>query len=172
MVWRWPSRLSALALRLGNLPRILWNFPGIVRMSVQLAEAQDEVAKRDYLAAERRLLRVYRSAPPGLNGGTLVNLLMALVCLRLGRPQAAADLIPTAVGHIRSLRALANEAERAYLSYAARLIYEEATRQLGSPKSLDVGVEYDDLDVSKVSARFRAAYPVHRPDGDAAPRLH
>jgi hypothetical protein len=175
MAWWRSKQVCGVVSRLRRMPSALWHLPTIVCVSVGLTDAQNDVARQDYLSAERRLLRVYSLAnrmPPWAIKATLANLLMALVCLRLGNPQAAADLAPTAIGSVRSLRASANAGERAYLSYAGRLIYEEATRQLGSPGSLDIGVEYEDLDISKVRRRIRSAFPVTRSLRAAPPQLH
>jgi hypothetical protein len=144
----------------------------MVRMSMELVEAQADVAKYDYLAAERRLLRVYGLAPPGAVERSSTNLLMALISLRLGNPQAAAELAPTAVAHVGSLRVYANPSERAYLKYAGRLIFEEATRQLGAPKTLSVGVDYEDLDMRKVRNSLRDTYRVPVPAGLDTPQAH
>jgi hypothetical protein len=76
------------------------------------------------------------------------------------------------VAYVQALKFSANSAERAYLAYAGRLIFEEATRQLGVPKTLKIGIEYDDLDVAKVSSDLLAAYPVYPSDGMAARQLH
>lgn len=146
--------------------------PALVRMVVEVVEAQEDAAQLNYLAAERRLLRVYGMAPPGAVERSTTNLLMALVSLRLGNAEAAAELAPAAISHVGSLRVFANSAERDYLRYAGRQIYEEATRQLGKPDSLDVGVEYGDLDVQKVRSALRDAYPVVRPPATVAQQIH
>lgn len=160
--------LQRLVTVLGNLKHI----PALLRMVFELVEAQGEAAAENFLAAERRLIRVYGLAPPGAVERSTTNLLMALVSLRLGNPKVAADLAPSAVSHVGNLRVFANGAERAYLRYSGRLIYEEATHQLGAPKSLDVGVEYADLDVRRVRSSLRDAYPVYRPRSALDIRLH
>ncbi len=153
---------------LGNLKHL----PAAIRISVELVRAQAEAARGDFSAAERRLVRIYGLAPQEMLEHSTTNLLMALVALRLGNPGVAADLAPSAVSHVGCLRVSANGAERAYLSYAGRLIFEEATEQLGAPKTLNVGVEFDDLDVRRVRGSLRAAYPVYRPRREVSPHVH
>lgn len=152
--------------------RDLRHLPTIIRMAAEVVEAQEDVIRRDYVAAERRLVRVYTMAPPGTVELSTTNLLMALVSLRLGNPSAAADLAPIAVSHVGSLRAFANKAERAYLQYAGRLIFEEATRQLGHPKTINVGVEFEDLDIRRVRPVLRDTYPVSRSPSQDVQKLH
>jgi len=158
--------------RLVTVLRNLKYLPAMVRMMTELVDAQQDAARENYLSAERRLVRIYGLAPPGAVERSTTNLLMALVSLRLGNLQAAADLAPTAVSHVGSLRAFANPAERAYLQYVGRVIFEEATRRLGAPKTFDVGVDYEDLDIRRVRASLRDAYPIHRPDNTVAPQIH
>lgn len=132
-------------------------------MAIELVEAQEEVARHDYVAAEGRLTRVYELAlPDEVIERSTASLLMALVSLRLGKPQLAAELAPAAVRHIDSIRTYANPVERAYLKYAGRLILEEATDLMGTPMTLDVGVDYDDLDSGRVRGALRNAFPVYR----------
>ncbi|WP_156400554.1 hypothetical protein [Caulobacter sp. Root655] len=97
---------------------------------------------------------------------------MAVVSLRLGNFQVAADLAPTAVSSIGSLRVSANPAERAYLQYAGRLVFEEATRRLGAPKTINVSVDYEDLDVRRVRDSLKNAFPVHRSRAAVIPQIH
>ncbi len=165
MAWISPKRLLTII-------RNLRHVPAIVRMAITMVDAAEDVAQEDYIGAERKLLRIYGFAPPGAVERSPTNLLMALVSLRLGNPSAAAELAPLAVEHLSNLRTFANSAERAYMRYAGRLIYEEATRQLGSPKSLDVGIDYDDLDIGKVRSSIRDAYPVRRSVTQDQRQLH
>jgi len=162
-----PQRWSLI-----NAIKDLRHVPTFIRMAAELVEAQEDVARQDYLAAERRLVRIYSLAPPGAVERVPTNLLMALVSLRLGNPSAAVHLAPSGVSHVGSLRAFANPAERAYLQYAGKLIFEEATRQLGEPKTLDIGLEFDDLDVERVRRSLREAYPVHRAHAEGDPTSH
>jgi hypothetical protein len=146
--------------------------PGSVKMAIEIVEAQEEVARHDYAAAESRLKRVYELAlPDRVMERSTASLLNALVALKLGRPQIAAELVPDAVRHIGSLRTYANPVERAYLKYAGRLILEEATDLMGTPMTLDVGVDYDDLDSDRVRGALRNAFPVYRSRYADAPPL-
>ncbi|MGQ3308654.1 MAG: hypothetical protein ACT6SD_15145, partial [Brevundimonas sp.] len=99
------------------------------------------------------------------------SLLTALVALKLGNPKTAADLVPRAVHRLDDVRFYANPVERAYLKYAGRLILEEATVLLGDPRTLAVGVEYDDLDSDRVRSSLRDAFPIHRSRYAARPQL-
>jgi hypothetical protein len=96
---------------------------------------------------------------------------MALVSLRLGKPELAAELVPNAVHHIGAIRTYANPVERAYLKYAGRLILEEATDLMGAPMTIDVGVNYDDLDADRVRSSIRGSFPVYRSRYADAPPL-
>jgi hypothetical protein len=165
MTWISPKRLLVI---IGKLKYV----PAVVRMGIDMVEAAGDVAQQDYVAAEQKLLRIYRVAPPGAVERSPTNLLMALVSLRLGNPSVAAELAPLAIDNIGNLMVSANHAERAYMRYAAKLIYEEATQQLGAPKSLDAGVDYDDLDVRRVSRRIRDTYPVRRARREIEPQHH
>jgi hypothetical protein len=158
--------------RLVAVLRNLKYMPAMVRMMIDLVDAQEDAARQDYLSAERRLIRIYSFAPAAAVARSTTNLLMALVSLRLGNLEAAAELAPTAISHVRSLRAFANPAERAYLQYVGLLIFEEATRRLGTPKSLDIGMDYEDLDLQKVRGSLRDAYPLHHVGAAVAPQIH
>jgi hypothetical protein len=158
--------------RLLTIVRNLKYLPAIMRMGFEIVQTAEDVAEKDYLAAERRLLRIYAIAPPGAVERSTTNLLMALVSLRLGNPTVAAELAPLAVENLRNLSAFANPSERAYMRYAGKLIFEEATRQLGSPKNLDVGVAYEDLDMGRVRSAIRDAYAVRRSGTKDQPQLH
>src|SRR6478672_7304598 len=101
MPQRWYERLVTALRKLKQLP-------AVVRMGFGVAKAQGDVAQRDYLAAERRLIDIYGLAPPGTVERTPTNLLMALVSLRLGNARAAAELAPLGVEHVANLRRFAN----------------------------------------------------------------
>lgn len=148
--------------RFGTIVRKLKDLPAAVRMAITMVGAAENVSRKDYPAAQQKLLHIYSFAPPGAVERSTINLLMALVSLRLGNPAVAAELAPVAVEHLKNLRAFANPAERAYMRYAGKLIYEEATEQLGSPKRLDVGVDYENLDIARVRNSIRDTYPVRR----------
>jgi hypothetical protein len=146
-----------------KLARHVRNIRGAIILAFEVIEAQADVARDDYAAAEKRLQRVSRLAlPDRLMTHSTVSLLTALVALKLGKPQTAADLVPQAVHRLDDIRFYANPVERAYLKYVGRLILEEATVLLGDPRTLDVGVEYDDLDSDRVRSSLREAFPVHR----------
>ncbi len=158
--------------RLATLVRNARHIPGSLKLAIELVEAQEEIARHDYVAAEARLKRVYRLAlPDRVMEQSTASLLMALVSLRLGRPQVAAEIAPNAVRNIGSIRTYANPTERAYLRYAGRLILEEATALMGTPMTLDVGVDYDDLDSHRVRGALRNAFPVYRSRYADAPLL-
>lgn len=163
------GRLHRFFVALKNLQHM----PAVFRMAYELVEAQADVARQDFRAAERRLVRIYdMHLPRRALERSPADLLMALVFLRLGNPEAAAKLAPDAVRQVGSIRKWANPIERAYLRYAGRLIFEEATDQLGAPMTLDVGVDYEDLDIERVSSSFRDAFPVYRSRYAAAPQAH
>jgi len=169
------ARLAPRQSLLGRLVaavQYLKHVPAAVRMMSELVDAQRDAAQHDYLGAQTRLARVYDLAPPGAVGRSTTNLLMALVSLRLGNPQVAADLAPTAVQNVCSLRSYANKAERRYLSFVGKLIYEEATTQLGMPTTLNVGVEYDEVDAQRVRKELRNAYPINQSLDEASVQAH
>jgi hypothetical protein len=65
--------------RLVGAWRDLTHFPAFLRMAVELVEAADEVARQDFFAAERRLLRICGAAPSGTVERSTTLLLMALL---------------------------------------------------------------------------------------------
>lgn len=151
----------------------LHHAPAIVRLADDLYEAQADAARQDFVAADKRLLRISESSlPQHVVDQSTATLLKALVSLRLGDPAAAAELAPTGVRNVESLRAYANPEERAYLAYAGRLILEEATDQLGDPMTLDVGVDYDELDIGRVRSALRDAFPIYRSRYADVPQVH
>ena len=166
-------RVRELVSRCVNIIRNARYIPSVARMAYEVVEAQAEVAKHDYPAAEKRLKRLYSMGlPESVMQRSTASLLMALVSLKLGDPEAAAELVPKAVTDVSSIRAYANPVERAYLQYAGRLILEEATAAMGRPMTLDVGVEYDDLDAGQVRSSFVDTFPVFRSRYADAPPIH
>jgi hypothetical protein len=158
--------------RFTNLARTVRNIRATIILAFEVIEVQADVARNDYVAAEKRLQRVSRLAlPDRLITHSTVSLLTALVALKLGNPKTAADLVPRAVHRLDDVRFYANPVERAYLKYAGRLILEEATVLLGDPRTLAVGVEYDDLDSDRVRSSLRDAFPIHRSRYAVRPQL-
>lgn len=163
---------AQLLRRLTTLVRNVRHIRGTIILVFETVEAQADVARNDYAAAEVRLRRVSRLAlPDRLLARSTVSLLTALVALKLGKPRTAADLVPQAVHRLDGIRFYANPFERDYLRYAGRLILEEATELLGAPKTLDVGVDYDDLDSDRVRCSLREAFPVYRSRYAVRPQL-
>ncbi|TPW03529.1 MAG: hypothetical protein FD125_1555 [bacterium] len=164
--------VAALFRRLTALVRNAQHLPRALKLAIEMVEAHEEVARQDYVSAEARLHRIFAMGlPDHVIGRSTAKLLMALVSLRLGKPGIAAGLIPDAVHDIGAIRTYANPVERAYLKYAGRLILEEATDVLGESMTLDVGVDYEDLDVTRVRNAIRLVFPVYRSRHAPAPRL-
>ena len=146
--------------------------PAVLKLALEMVEAHEEVARQDYAAADVRLQRIFAlGLPDHVVGRSTASLLMALVSLRLGKPEVAAELVPYAVRHVGAIRSYANPVERAYLKYSGRLILEEATDALGRPMTLDVGVDYEDLDIDRVRTGIRRTFPVYRSRHAEAPPL-
>ena len=142
-------------------------------MALKVVDAQAYAAQQNDSAAERLIIQVYEmDIPEQLRQRSTAELLLALVSLRLGKPQVAADRAPIGVRNIGMLGSYVNPTERAYLKYAGRLIYEEATDQLGEPMTIDVGVEFDNLDARKVRSALRDAFPVYRSRYSDTPSTH
>lgn len=139
--------------------------PVMCRVAIDLQDAMYAAGRNDYVVAERYLRRIYALGPPAILERTSANLLKALVCLRLGSPAAAVDLARAGVAQVGALRRVHNSAERAYLQFAGAQIFEDASKLIGAPRTLDIGLTYDELDVAKVSALVRDAFPIRRPAG-------
>jgi len=158
-----------------RLFHVLRNFSRYFRISVTGIGALSDVRRHKYARAEKGLLRVYELLPPGEEPALVVSLAMCLVSLRLGNPAAAAELSLKAIRQAKVPGALigASAAERDYLRYYGKLIYEEATRLDGTPMTIDVGIQSEaDLDLDKVGARIRSDYPLSVVQPPSAHTLH
>jgi len=142
---------------------LILNFPRFARMGAANYRALRQIRAHKYASAEKSLLRVYELLPPGEEATAPINLSMCLVSLRLGNPAAAAELALKAIRQAKVPGAIvgASAIERDYIRYYGKLIYEEATRLDEAPMTIDVGVESKvDLDLEKVSWRFKDSYPL------------
>ncbi|MES2835049.1 MAG: hypothetical protein V4707_10125 [Pseudomonadota bacterium] len=157
----------------GNLMWKLWRLPAIARMAFELVEAHEEAARQDYRGADRRLSRIEGlGLPEHMMKRSTLTLLKALVALRLGDAKTAVELLPRGVHEVSFLRKGINASERDYLKYAGRLLLEEATEQLGEPLTMGVGVEYEDLDISRVGDSFWKGFPIYRSRYADPPEVH
>lgn len=164
--------LKATLRSVRYLLRFIWHLPTNLRVAIDLAEATEDAARGHFLAAEKRLLRVFGLSVPGSLGRTPAHLLLALVSLRLGNVAAAAELAPVGVAHVASLRKYANTAERDYLAYVGKLLFEEATEKLDRPATLTISVRYEDLRLEHVRSELTDVFKVYRSSWEPAPGVH
>jgi hypothetical protein len=132
--------------------------PCLIRLPFTYAAAVDEMLNSDFVAARNRLLRVLPATPELALDRIPAKMVLARALLETGDPAAAAALFPQAFRPARYSRTL-NNSERSFLKYVGNDIYERATKQLGRPSSFDIQVEFDDLDLVRVSERLRGAFP-------------
>lgn len=96
---------AQLHRRLTTFVRNVRHIRGTIILVFEMVEAQADVARNDYAAAEERLQRVSRLAlPDRLLAHSTVSLLTALVALKLGKSRTAADLVPQAVHRLDGIR--------------------------------------------------------------------
>ena len=145
--------------------------PWIVRLPISYEAAVDEVLAKDFVGARKRLLKLLTIMPDPLQDGVPIKLLLARTLLETGEPAAAEALFPAAFRALKQPRHYTNPAESAYLKYAGNQLYERATQRLGHPLSFDIGVEFEDLDLAKISRRKQEAFPVSPPNR-AAVKFH
>lgn len=156
---------------LGILERIrfaLSLLPFLFRLPFTYAAAVDEMLDNDFRAVRERLLGLLAVAPELALDRFPVKLLLARALLETGEPAAAAALFPQAFRPTRFSRTL-NASERSFLNYVGNDIYERATKQLGRQSSFDIKVELAELDLARVGARLRGAFPLEQlpSSGDA-----
>lgn len=159
-------------MRILGLIKGLRYLPRLARLSMAYEDAGDDVAQGRFADAEKKLLLAYDLRPPDLDMPPYIDLLMALVSLRLGHAGVAADLARGAARWLGVTWAYANARERAYLKYFARLVYEAARRMEGTPMTIDVGVQFDDIDVTKVRASLRSKFDIAALERHAAASLN
>ena len=112
-------RVRELVSRCVNIIRNARYIPSVARMAYEVVEAQAEVAKHDYPAAEKRLKRLYSMGlPESVMQRSTASLLMALVSLKLGDPETAAELVPSR--HRRVIDTSLCQSGRACLSSICR----------------------------------------------------
>lgn len=139
--------------KLRHLPRIIW-------LGLAYGDAAEDVTQGRYPEARRKLLRIQERSPQAAEALAPVSLLLSLVHLRLGDVVAAAEMAHEGIVQARSLGGFISPAERAYMSYAGKLIYERATQLNGQPMMIDVAVRLEDLRLDRVRALIRNLFPL------------
>lgn len=169
------ERLRRAGWVMRRIRHVLLNLPRYIRIVAAHVDGMGEVRRHRYARAEKKLLKVYELLPPGEQATLVTNLAMCLVSLRLGNPATAAELSLKAIRQASFARPLmtGTAADRDYLRYYAKLIYEAATLQVGTPMTIDVGVESEaDLDLANVRAFLKQDYPLTVVQPPPAHTLH
>lgn len=133
--------------------------PWVIRLPLAYSAAVDDVLGGDFLAGQRRLLKLMAAVPEDLLDRVPVKLLLARTLLETGDPHSAAALFPQAFRPTQRSRHILNGAECSFLKFMGNEIYKRANEQVGRPSSFDIGVCFDEVDVTTVSDRLRRAFP-------------
>lgn len=137
----------------------LWYLPTVFRLGLLYADAVGNVRDRRFEEAKAKLIRIRERSPRQLGIPAPATLLLAFVYLRTGNLISAADVALEGVGQVERLKFL-KPPERAYLSYAGKLIYECATSMTGEPRALHLGIGIADLKLEEVRPEIKDSLPL------------
>jgi hypothetical protein len=78
----------------------------------------------------------------------------------------------SAIDYLWTHQANLKPAERGYLLYYAKGLYERAMYLSGAPMTIDVKVKYEDIDLAKIGAWLSDTFPLGAPADEGARQIH
>ena len=135
-----------------------------IKCALHMAKATSATARGDYETAMGEISRCYAlcgaTTVPSSNVPVTVNLLAALLALRLGAHDEAVLRASHVVAELRAMRGRYNPAERAHLDRYAKIVGTRAASLGGSATPWSTDFPNDPMPAGKVSATLMSRFPI------------